>query len=467
MTIVSNYPNLDHIYSETISQLSNLINPKHLSFDINNFADIIETIDKTSRELALSLVQQTLEDMDDAFFNSTERIRDFYVKVRRSRMLITVFGQVTFTRRIYQSKLDGRCFTYVDRKVGLPRYDRYDPTVKAKVVEAYADNNSMIKVGQIIGEQMMTSFSRDSNRKHFSLSRQTVHNIVKSTHKLYPKVNRYHTTPKTIYMMADEKYIPIQKLDKNRAMLKHCVLFEGVRVKGKRVTLINKLSFSSLEHKFWEHIHDFLVHVYDFDKIERIILMGDGASWIKAGAGELPKATFILDKFHTFQAVSALTRNEIIRYNLRESIITNDFTTFKELIEVLKIKHEDDGSRLDTIKEKAKYLINHWDSIQRAHKAELPGCSMEAQISHNIASVFSSRPKAYALKNLEIYMSTRDLHLNGVDIIHAYLNTLTYKTSSKPQPIEKEVLDLSIFDPRPSYDKSSTSNWLKGFISKQ
>lgn len=428
---------------------------------------MIETIYKTSRELALSLVQQTLEDMDDAFFNSTERIRDYHVKAKRSRMLITVFGQVSFTRRIYQSNLDGCCFTYVDRKVGLPRYDRYDPTVKATVVEAYANNNSMIKVGQIIGEQMMTSFSRDPSRKCFNLSRQTVHNIVKNTHKLYPKVDRYHSTPKTICIMADEKYIPLQRVDKNRAMVKHCVLFEGFRVKAKRVALINKLSFSSLENRFWEHIHDFLAHVYDFDKIENIILMGDGAPWIKAGIGELPKSTCVLDKFHTFQAVSTLTSNEIIRYNLSESIITNNFTTFKELIEVLKINHEADPSRLDKIEEKAHYLTNHWHSIQLAHKDALPGCSMEAQICHNIAAVFSSRPKAYSLKNLEVYMSTRDLYLNGVDIIHAYLNSLTYKKSSKPQPIEKEVLDLSIFDPRPSYDKSSTSNWLKGFISKQ
>ncbi len=92
---------------------------------------------------------------------------------------------------------------------------------------------------------------------------------------------------------------------------------------------------------------------------------------------------------------------------------------------------------------------------------------MEAHISHNLASVFSSRPKAYGLKNLDVYLSTRNLHLNNIDIVNTYLKTLHYAKSHKVQPIEKEVLDFSMFDPRPSYDKSSHSLWLKGFISKQ
>ena len=91
---------------------------------------------------------------------------------------------------------------------------------------------------------------------------------------------------------------------------------------------------------------------------------------------------------------------------------------------------------------------------------------MEPQISHNLAAIFTSRPKGFGLKNLKRYVSLRDLHLNNVDVQEAYLKTLYYEKTDSTQPIEKEVINLSMFDERSSYDKSSTSNWMKGFIAR-
>lgn len=53
----------------------------------------------------------------------------------------------------------------------------------------------------------------------------------------------------------------------------------------------------------------------------------------------------------------------------------------------------------------------------------MPGCSMEAQISYNLAAVYTSRPKSYNTRNLETYLYYRDLHLNNVDILNVYLHT--------------------------------------------
>ena len=91
---------------------------------------------------------------------------------------------------------------------------------------------------------------------------------------------------------------------------------------------------------------------------------------------------------------------------------------------------------------------------------------MESHISHNIASIFTSRPKAFKVDNLKRYISLRDLFLNNVDIQDAYLKTIHFSKTDTLQPIKKEVLDFSMFEPKSNYDKSSTSNWVKGFISK-
>lgn len=466
MTILSNNSLLDHLYSKTSENLFRIINPKNQIATLNNYTDMIQGVDELLRETALVLLKDSLEEMDEMFFNSQGRKRDYYVKMKRERTLITLFGQVTFNRRIYESKTDGTYYIHVDRKMGLPKYDRYDPTVKAKVVEAYANQNSMIKVGEIIGESMYAIFSKNIERKNFNLSRQTVHNILKNAPKLIPNIKRHDQTPKKLYIMADEKYIPIQKSEKDNVMVKQLVLFEEVVGEGKRLSLQKKIVFTRLKGNIWSQFHDYLSTVYDLDKVEKITVLGDGANWIKLGRYELPKTEFILDAFHGFQAINHITTDEGDRSDLRTSIFHDNREEFIEIIDDIKEEFKEDENRLETIESKFKYLINNWQPIQRGLKDGVPGCSMEAQISHNLAAVYTSRPKAYKIDNLETYIYYRDLNQNNVDILNAYLNTFNDKKTNKAQYIEKEVIDLSFFDPRPRYDKSSTSNWLKGFISK-
>ena len=160
-----------------------------------------------------------------------------------------------------------------------------------------------------------------------------------------------------------------------------------------------------------------------------------------------------------------MSKDPIIHYNLRQSLFNDDKETFKLLTHVLRIQNEGNEPRLESINEKKRYILGHWDAIQRTLVSSII-CPMEPQISHNLAAIFTSRPKGFGLKNLKRYVSLRDLHLNNVDVQEAYLKTLYYEKTDSTQPIEKEVINLSMFDERSSYDKSSTSNWVKGLISR-
>lgn len=91
---------------------------------------------------------------------------------------------------------------------------------------------------------------------------------------------------------------------------------------------------------------------------------------------------------------------------------------------------------------------------------------MEAQISHNLAAIFTSRPKAYASKNLARYINLRDSFNNGIDLINLYLDTLHLPASEKPQTIPQEKFDFSHFEPRNTHDKSSLTDWMKDNIYK-
>ena len=309
-------------------KLAEITNPFNAKATLKNYTDMVEVIGELVRETALHYIKNTLEEVDERFFNSDSRKRNFSVKDKRSRTLITMYGQMTFTRRIYQSKDDGSYYTHVDRKMGLPRYDRYDPTVKARIVEEYADNNSMIKVGETIGELIYSTFSTKKERKNFNISRQTVHNIVKDAPKLMPNIDRIESTPQTLYIMADEKFISAQHNDHKKLMVKQLVLFEGINSHSKRTELQKKLVFSRKSTTIWTEFLNHLDTIYDLEKVEKIVVMGDGASWIKQGRFELPNTEFHLDTFHGLQAVNHMTRDEDFLDDIYNTIFTNNRNEF-------------------------------------------------------------------------------------------------------------------------------------------
>lgn len=96
-------------------------------------------------------------------------------------------------------------------------------------------------------------------------------------------------TPDTIYIIADEKYKSVQgewredgKAKKH--MTKLAVIFEGMEMVCKnRYKLINKYAYAGHEATFWDTIFDILNKRYDLSLVKNIIIMGDGANWIKKG----------------------------------------------------------------------------------------------------------------------------------------------------------------------------------------
>ena len=68
---------------------------------------------------------------------------------------------------------------------------------------------------------------------------------------------------------------------------------------------------------------------------------------------------------------------------------------------------------------------------------------MESQISHNIAALFSSRPKAYSIKIINKLTQIRLLFKNNYNIKKLYLNNLNSNTILSTN---KQVLNMDIYD---------------------
>lgn len=457
----NNYLNFIHdFYSNT-----NYLNNHTIDFSVNNYIDLCINIAKTIKNTAKQLFINKIEMIDNKFRNNPERLNNYYIKDSRFRTIITPFGEVTFKRTIYQCKHSNKCYTHVDRLLGLPKYDRYDPAVKSMIIKLYSDQNSMIKVGKIIGDRIYSNYSIDETRNYHIISRQTIHNVVSQMKVYIPTIKRIKHTPNTLYIMADEHFVALQKSKSNCAMIKAGVIFDGIRNTQKhhqRNEYLNKHYHFSLDDNFWEDIYQIIIERYDIDKIKNIYIMGDGANWIKKGIEVFKrnKAVFGIDRFHMKQAIIKLTTDPLEIIILLSYLDNLDKESF--MILAKSIIQKESSIKDKTKKSLLRYLSNNWEAYRVMEEEIVIGCGMEGQISHTLASIFSSVPKAYSEDNLLIYTKTRALMLNGYDLRKVFIKASESKHTIVYE--NEKVLNWSIFESRESETNSTLPRYIRGFI---
>ena len=393
----------------------------------NKYFSLLSNIQSSVRELIKKIIVTTFEELDHDFKNSTYRKTNYYInKSNVSRTLITIVGEISFSRTYYKSKNSNYKFFHLDKSFDLPKYDHYDPIVKAIAI------NNAIHTSQAFSARNTSAFI---NQLINFLDNSTINNIPRQS--IYNWLKHWHTpdvipvsvdTPDTLYVMADEKYIGAQDIEKD-IMVKSFVAFEDVKnVSKNRRQLVNRTIFSHYGNKPWETFMDFIAKKYDFDKINTICLLGDGASWIKSGTSELKLSEnnfvkFYLCEFHFKQAIHHITTDHDERFYLLHIFKTKSKSYFIDAINTIIYNNP---KRKDIITKKLNYIINNYTSIKSMLDLKI-GSSMESHISHLISSFFSSRPKGFSTKRIKQYLKLNDYKNNGINIFKLYLTSYNNK----------------------------------------
>ena len=430
-------PNLYSLIDFFIDNLPISINGKldYFSFFYN--------ASEVSRQAIKSLIVSSLEELDNQFKISPSRKDRYYInKSNVPRTIYTIFGPITFYRTYYISKSSNKRFFFIDNVLDLPKYDHYDSIVKAIAI------NNAFNTSQAQSARDISSFSAGlayfiDNNSVFNISRQSVFNWIYKWH--VPNiVPTSIDTPDTLYIMADEKYIGAQDIDKD-IMVKCFVAFDDVKhISKSRNALSNRFVFSSYSNKPWKEFLDLIAIRYDFSKLNHICLIGDGASWIKTGINELRldssnTVDYYLCEFHFKQAIHHITSDK----NERKALISifNDYSK-KEFLHAVDIIIENEPHRADTIKKKRDYIINNYNYIKNMLSLNI-GSSMESHISHLIASFFSARPKGFSTKHINKYLKLNNYKHNNINIFNLYLKSYKFK---KTVTINENTIDFSIFN---------------------
>ena len=460
-----------------IDDIAKILAPVTFDPTVMNYASLVEQIDIQVREHALSLLREVIEQADLAFRNADGRTQRYYVKNTRKRMILTIFGELVYKRTEYQDRSDKSTFIYIDRKLGIGRRMRYDPTLCSLICQLYSDQNSMIKVGRLVGDRIH-AFSPRSDTESHAIPRQTVQQILLRLGRIKPKYEKRKETPSTLFIMADEKFIPLQgegaseSLSQDdlvdgevssfkghkKAMTKMAVSFEGrvqeARKDGtptERWRLTNKhvFTFPDDTRNFWQDVYDELCQIYDIEKIHYIYVMGDGATWIKAGVSEMKSqyctSKYAADRFHVEKAIAKLSPDEGVRRMLSNYAAKGMRKEFEELAESARGDAKVSKKAFD---DALKYVLNQMAGLKVMNEEARTGCSMEQAVQHVLASVFTSVPKAYDRDNLHVYVSARTSQQNGVDMRLSWLEAYDkfLGNGEKDVDLSKDGLDLSLFD---------------------
>lgn len=413
--------------------------------------DLVMDLDKPIQELQRNIIQEILEMIDDIYVNDKKRKETHYIERRNdSNTILTTCGEVEYKRTYFECR-NGEGYEYLtDKYAGITPGMRKSQDVVIRSIESAIESSYRIS-----GEKATNTDD--------IVSKQAV---MKDIHKLeipviLPDVKK-KIKQKILFINADEDHVSLQfhknkgdlKLDKigrkqNTIMPKLIYVFEGIEKESensKRNKLINKHCFGGVYHDngaFWEEVRDYINTVYDEEYLEKIYIMGDGASWIKTGLEILGvKSIFVLDKFHLSQSIIKATAHLgdsvfDARTRIYDAISMENIEEIKSAFDLIAtVDVTTEAKRKQVIQIKG-YLLNHWDAIIIRNKDEHSriGCSAEGSISHIFSSRLSSRPLGWSKLGADKMARLRVYGENGGNIY----NLVNYQKESIEREIQEEI----------------------------
>jgi len=402
-------------------------NIEDLMLNSRDISKFIQNTSKSLDEIGVMIVKEALEMLDEVIRESSKRKREYYIQRRNDRKtLITKFGEVNYERTYYKSKKDGSYRYLSDELVGIYPYERMDLSYESELIE----------------EAIETSYEKSGKRasNNVQVTRQTVMNTIRRLGNVEndeAEIPLKKRVVKTLYIEADEDHVALQN-GRNKE-IKLIYVHEGKRFKSKgRYELINKRLFTGsliASEDLWLDVANYLEEAYDLDRVEKIYISGDGASWIKEGLNWIKGSKHVLDYFHLSKYVKTATAHMPQTFEPLWTYIRN--LNKKGVIELLNFitAETESETKKEAVKKSKRYILNNWKGIEKGMEEGL-GCSAEGHISHVLSSRLSSRPMGWSLIGADQIARLRVYKANGGDIYE--LMSKKKKENKK----EKRIVEL-------------------------
>ena len=257
--------------------------------------------DDVLRTLA-DAMSEALEIFDERLF--VDRPEGWRVKDARSRSILTEFGEVTFTRRVYTDEFGDRR-TYIDEIVSLRPRKRLSPGAFQALVlfgsEIPYERAAKMLFRHCVGEvSAMTTMGVLRETGDLLEVESETRRRELFDEGLLPSASRMS---EEIRVEADGIWVALQRARGRGVEIKALCAYED-KSAGRRVGVVHH-ALVGAPKRFWEEGVAHLAGHYSLPSLKRCFTGSDGAKWCGALADHLhgPKIVHKLDPWHINRAI--------------------------------------------------------------------------------------------------------------------------------------------------------------------
>lgn len=415
-----------------------------------------ELIFKWTCSLARELATVTLESIDKQLMK--DRDQSLKVECLKEHRVTTVFGDIRIKRRLYRGSKGEHRFL-LDEKMGLDKGCHVSP--KVKELATFISSHFPFQRSEEILRAILPS----------GISHTTIHRLVdKLTAPYIVAENREieevfgdGVIPQSegkivpyLFIEADGTMIALQREETRRAEVKVGIAYEGWREVSKdRYKVTEKTAYSGIMDgdRFWEGFSLALAKTYDLSRIGKLIVGGDGASWVKEGAGLLG-GIYQLDKFHLKRAILQGLAHDPLGAEVYQACITGEIEKADRLL--LEAQQKTDADRGSEIMELRGYLMSNCYGL-RDYRLEVDDDNLrglgaiEGNVDKLVANRMKKRGMSWTIKGAQ--RMARLISLREMGQIYHWI---THQDTSEDKRLsKKEVIKSKVRKRR------DTGAWLK------
>lgn len=334
-----------------------------------SFKELEQKIFKYICELGRDITQIMLETYDEGLAEArdTKQYRD---KGKRKTTIKTVYGEVEYRRRVYQTTLEegSRAYVYLlDKAMQMDKIGLMSTNLAEKIAMTVTESPYRVTAdiisstcGQSISAGGVWNFMQRLGERISEEEEYAVKQMEADQPEGKREIQVLFEEMDGVWLnMQDEHHKKMKKQE-----MKVFTMYEGwdaEKEKQGRSTLVEKSMLAGMEKstQFHEKREACIRKKYNADEIVQRILNGDGGSWIKEPYDA--DAIFQLDRYHIYQEIHRKIRDKEAQGAIRELFDSERIDEMLEYIQIYADSVESPDEK-DKTSRKARELYRYLDN---------------------------------------------------------------------------------------------------------
>lgn len=385
-----------------------------------SFAALEEVVSSATREAALELLRCAFESLDERLLQERDRSRLQMVN-RKSRTVVTLFGELSFRRRYYRDRETGQGRYLLDEALGLTSRQRVSPGLRLRGATLAAEV-PYHRAAKLL-EEWVPGVSPMTIWKEVQQLGAAEREWVESWRKAV--FERGQTLPgqrrvEELNVEADGMMVRVREPHggSRHAEVKLAVAYEGKRevATGRRELVGRRIAAGVADGQaFWEQTVVQFGHRWDWEGVRRCWLGTDGAAWAKQGLGMLPGSKHRLDPYHLRKALLWALRPEDEGYReVCAGLASGEWERVEKALSTAARSSR--GERKRRVRQLRGYLRSNWDGIVSSGAAAHLG-AIEGQVFHHLARRMKRHGACWSVTGADHLARVMAVRANG-EVFH-------------------------------------------------